>query len=245
MKTQSDLRGARDCRCACHHAAITVVCCDCWRSGKGDRGCGEPRHCCGEPGKPNRPDDPKAPGWEPGDKPPKDPLDGLTDEGDIIDAVNGAIIDTVRGGGGPKGPRMGPRKNEYLPYLLIRANAGDRGDRPLTVPFWESPDIAVMPMNASTAPDAPPAPGNIAQAGAQNTLWAHVWNLGWAPVYNARVEFYWFNPSLGFNAASANLIGVTYVDLGSRTSGRAHRYVKCPESWTPTYLNGGHECLME
>ncbi len=39
-------------------------------------------------------------------------------------------------------------------------------------------------------------------------------------------------------------IGVTHVDLGNRTSGHAHQYVKCPESRTPTYLNGGHECLM-
>jgi len=244
MRAQSETRPARECGCSCHHAAFTVVCCECWRMGKKDCGCGEPRHCCGEPQKPNRPDAPKAPGWEPGDKPPKDPLDGLTDEGDIIDAVGAAIIDTVRGGGGPKGPRMGPRKNEYLPYLLVRANAGDRGNRPLTVPFWESPDIAVIPGNAATAPSVPPTPGGVAQAGVRNTLWAHVWNLGWAPVYNARVEFYWFNPSLGFNQASANLIGTTYVDLGNRSSGQAHRYVKCPESWTPTYVNGGHECLM-
>src|SRR5690349_19187726 len=220
MKAQPESRAGHGCQCPCHHAAIIVVCCDCWRAGRKDCGCGEPRRCCGEPRKPNRPDVPKPPGWEPGDKPPRDPLDGLNDEGEIIDAVRAGIIDTVRGGGGPKGPPMGPRKNEYLPYLLVRANAGDRGNRPLNVPFWESPDISVIPGNASTAPAAPPTPGNVARAGVPNTLWAHVWNLGWSPVYNARVEFYWFDPTLGFNEASANLIGVTYVDLGNRTSGQ-------------------------
>ena len=81
-------------------------------------------------------------------------------------------------------------------------------------------------------------------AGVPNTLWAHVWNLGRAPVYNARVEFYWFNPSLGFNQDAAQLIGVTYTDLGARGSGDAHRIVKCPVSWVPQFLNNGHECLV-
>jgi hypothetical protein len=238
---------AHQCTCSCHTVrtvSTVVVCCDCRKPGRDDCGCEEPRGCCGDPRKPNRPDSPQPPGWQPGDRPPKDPLDGITDEGEIIDTVRTAIIDIIRTGSGPGGPKMGPRKNEYLPYLLIRANAGDRGNRPLNVPFWESPDITVMPGSAAAAPESPPAPGAVAQAGVPNTLWAHVWNLGWAPVYNARVEFYWFNPTLGFNEAAANLIGVTHVDLGNRTSGHAHRYVKCPTSWTPTYLNGGHECLM-
>src|SRR5581483_8768911 len=99
-------------------------------------------------------------------------------------------------------------------------------------------------LDATAAPDTPTTLGGLAEAGVPNTLWAHVWNLGRAPVFNARVEFYWFNPSLGFNQAAANLIGVTYVDLGDRTSGKAHRIVKCPVSWIPSYVNGGHECLV-
>ena len=245
MNTYSErARPAQRRDCPCHKVHVPVVCCDCHRAGHDDCGCPKPRPCCGERGKPNRPDTPKAPGWEPGDIPPRNPLEGLTGDTEIITAVKGAIIDIVRSGSGPGGPGMGPRKNEYLPWLLVRANAGDRGGRPLNAPFWESPDISVLPGAASATPAIPPVPANVAQAGVPNTLWAHVWNLGWAPVYNARVEFYWFNPSLGFNAASANLIGVTHVDLGNRTSGHAHTYVKCPTSWTPTYLNGGHECLM-
>jgi hypothetical protein len=99
-------------------------------------------------------------------------------------------------------------------------------------------------MDAASAPAVPPTHGGLAQAGAPNTLWAHVWNLGLAPVANARVEFYWYEPTVGPDQNSARLIGATYVDLGNRFSGRAHTIVKCPETWIPAYLNGGHECLI-
>ena len=39
-------------------------------------------------------------------------------------------------------------------------------------------------------------------------------------------------------------IGVTMVSLGARGSGRAHAVVKCPTAWFPTFVNGGHECLV-
>lgn len=48
--------------------------------------------------------------------------------------------------------------------------------------------------------------GGIARANAPNTLYAHVWNVGKAPAFGVRVEFYWFNPSLGISRADANLI---------------------------------------
>lgn len=233
------------CSCKCHQVSITISCCSCHTKGHDDCHCGEAKRCCGEPQRPNRPDYPKAPGWEPGDKIPKNPLDGATGIDDLRGKFNQAVIDIIRQGGSPKGPKFGPRKNEYLPFLLVRADAGDRGGRALTIPFWESPDIFVAPnLGAASAPATPTTLGGVAQAGVPNTLWAHVWNLGRAPVYNARVEFYWFNPTLGFNQAAANLIGVTYVDLGNRNSGNAHRIVKCPVSWIPTFVNNGHECLM-
>jgi hypothetical protein len=156
-----------------------------------------------------------------------------------------AVIDILRTGGGPMGPKFGARKDEYLPYLVVRANAGDRGARPLSVPFWESPDIFIAPdIDAHSAPDSPTTYAGLAKADVPNTLWAHVWNLGHAPVYNARVEFYWFDPTLGFSESAANLIGVAHVDLGNRSSGKAHAFVKCPNSWVPKFVNGGHECLM-
>ena len=233
------------CRCKCHEEPKQVHCCKCYSKGHSECQCGQQKRCCGEPQHPNRPDSPKAPGWEVGDKPPANPLEGATDFSDLKGKFNQAVVNLIRESGSIKGPRFGQRKNEYLPYLLIRADAGDRGKRPLSIPFWESPDIFVAPnMHASTAPATPPTTGGIAEAGVPNTLWAHVWNLGRAPVYNARIEFYWFNPSLGFNQAASNLIGFTYVDLGSRDSGHAHRIVKCPETWVPSYVNSGHECLV-
>lgn len=246
MKSENKYKNAeKDCGCGCHQKSVPVNCCECEAKDYEKCLCGKKMRCCGEPQQPNRPDHPKPPGWESGDKLADDPLQGATGFDDLQGKFNQAILNIIREGGSPKGPKFGQRKNEYLPYVLIRADAGDRGSRPLTIPFWESPDIFIAPdMKANVAPDTPPATGGFAKAGVPNTLWAHVWNLGRSPVYNARVEFYWFNPSMGFNQEAANLIGVTYVDLGSRESGNAHRFVKCPETWVPTYVNGGHECLL-
>jgi hypothetical protein len=160
-------------------------------------------------------------------------------------AFDKAVFEIVRASGSPKGPKLGKRKDEFLPLLVIRANPGDHGERPLNGVFWESPDIFVAPdLTAETAPPLPPTKGDIAKAGRPNTLWAHVWNLGRSPVYNARVEFYWCNPSLGINSASANLIGVAHTDLGDRYSGKSHSIVKCPQTWVPRFVNNGHECLV-
>src|SRR6202158_5847151 len=43
------------------------------------------------------------------------------------------------------GPVFGARKDEFLPFLFIRAKAGDRGGRKINGEFWESPDIYVAP----------------------------------------------------------------------------------------------------
>lgn len=100
--------------------------------------------------------------------------------------------------------------------------------------------------NQSTvgAPEVPTNLGGMAQAGVPNTIFAHVWNLGRGPAFDVRVEFYWFNPSLGIEGADANLIGFTYVTLGNRSSIRSHAVVRCPVDWIPTFVNNGHECLV-
>jgi len=127
----------------------------------------------------------------------------------------------------------------------MRANAGDTGTRPVVGPFWESPDIFIMPGVApNAAPDVPAVLGGVAQANADNTVYAHVWNLGLAPAHDVYVEFFWFNPTLGFNGASAHAIGQTWIELGDRASGHTHTVVKCPNSWRASYINGGHECLV-
>jgi hypothetical protein len=157
---------------------------------------------------------------------------------------------------------FGPRKDEFLPFLFVRAKAGDRGKRTIVGEFWESPDIYVVPnLEASIAPLEPPALGGVAQAGALNTVYAHLWNVGKAPAYRVRVEFYWFNPTLGIDRSSSNAIGAAYVDLGNRyshftdwtvvnrpygsfLSKGCHAIVKCPESWPAKYENNGHECVV-
>ncbi|MEO6702910.1 MAG: hypothetical protein ABI140_18780 [Jatrophihabitantaceae bacterium] len=127
----------------------------------------------------------------------------------------------------------------------MRANQGDLGARPVVGPFWESPDILLLAgVDPAVAPARPPELGQTALAGKPNTLYAHVWNFGLAQAPNVIVEFYWCDPSLGIGPSSANLIGQSMVSLGARGSGRSHAVVKCPIGWVPTFVNGGHECLL-
>jgi hypothetical protein len=139
----------------------------------------------------------------------------------------------------------GTRGDLFLPFLFMRANAGDLGARPVVGPFWESPDILLLAdVDPAVAPATPPDLGQTAQAGKPTTLYAHVWNFGVAQAPDVVVEFYWCDPTLGINATGAHLVGVTAVALGARGSGRSHAVVKCPTTWYPTFVNGGHECLL-
>lgn len=139
----------------------------------------------------------------------------------------------------------GPREDLYLPFLFLRANPGDLGARPVVGPFWESPDVFILAgVDAAIAPAVPPALGQTGLADQPNTLYAHVWNFGNASAPQVVVEFYWCDPTLGIGPAGAHLIGQTMVSLGAKGSGQSHAVVKCPETWTPTYVNGGHECLV-
>jgi hypothetical protein len=257
------------CACCCHktvksHAEAQ---CECGGPIKPPRGhCRpQPKPCpcpvpetCPQPGTVDVPQDqvPPTPTFNPrpkpgeGGRPPRgDPGEGAWFQGKV-----GTIL--------RKGPSFGKRKDEYLPYLVIRSQSGDTGNRPFSGVFWESPDIGVLPnVDAATAPLMPPDMGGVAVAGRPNTLYAHVWNLGKAPAYRVRVEFYWFNPSLGISRADAHLVGAAWVDLGDRftvypnwrevtqpygnyISRGCHAIVRCPETWIPQMLNNGHECLV-
>ena len=147
-------------------------------------------------------------------------------------------------------PRLRARQKErgrahrFEPYLLIRSVLGDRGDRPINVPFWESPDIWTAPGDPATSPDVPPSHGGSVVVGQPNTLYAHVWNLGFAPLAGILIEFYWFNPSLAIDGAHANLIGTARCELAGRGMAGSHKLVKCTSPWVPIMANGGHECLM-
>ena len=148
----------------------------------------------------------------------------------------------------PPGVFVGPRSDMDLPYLFMRANAADLGKRPITnAPFWESPDIVVLAgVMPVMAPPIPPKDklGDVALAGEPNTLYAHIWNFGKAGAHEVLVEFYWCDPSLGITAGSVRLIAQVMTSLGHKGSGKCHRVVKCPEAWSPAFLNGGHECLL-
>jgi hypothetical protein len=145
----------------------------------------------------------------------------------------------------PPGVWVGPRKDMYLPYLFMRANPGDLGARPVVGPFWESPDILLLAgVHPAQAPPIPPKLGETALANQPNTIYAHIWNFGNCAAAEVVVEFYWCDPALGINPASTHLIAQTTSALGAKGSGQAHAVVKCPEAWTPTFLNGGHECLL-
>jgi hypothetical protein len=145
-------------------------------------------------------------------------------------------------GSGPKGPRFGPRKT--VPALPARAGESRRPRQAPLVPFWRVRRLRRAGDGCATRRRRRPPHGRCGPGEWRGNLSGRVWNLGRAPAFNARVEFYWFNPSLGFNEGASNLIGATYVDLGHRSSGKAVTMVKCPTSWVPTYLNNGHECLM-
>ncbi|HEY8314973.1 MAG TPA: hypothetical protein VIG51_12500 [Candidatus Baltobacteraceae bacterium] len=246
------------CRCACHAPPKPppppqpCTCCPCCEHERP-----APPHCTPDPN-PQHPGTVDVPQPTPppnfGGTPPQKPPEGDPSE---IPWVNGQLGTILR-----KGPVFGKRVDEYLPLLVVRANAGDMGARALDGVFWESPDIFVLPdVDPDSAPLVPANAGGVAKANASNTVYAHVWNLGRAQAYRARVEFYWFNPSLGIARADSNFIGSAWVTLESRyvlypqwrdvdegfaqyaTRG-CHAIVKCPIDWIPTFENNGHECLV-
>ncbi|MBV8841444.1 MAG: hypothetical protein JO307_01425, partial [Bryobacterales bacterium] len=252
------------CDCECHEAPkvhVTHVC-DCGKPARCSR-CYPPRKTCPPPERCPQPGTVDVPQPTPPPPPRTSPQPpwtlphpGIGDPG-LGPWLRGYVNGILR-----NGPTFGPRAQEYLPYLVVRAAANDNGARPLSGVFWESPDIYVAPnLDASMAPLKPPTLGGVAVANAANTVYAHLWNLGKAPSYRVRVEFYWFNPSLGITFADANLIGAAYVNLENRftlysdwqertdtgtpylTLG-SHAIVRCPQTWIPTYENAGHECLV-
>lgn len=120
----------------------------------------------------------------------------------------------------------------YTPWLVVRYALGDFGGRPLppSTVFWESPDVWVT----STLGVNQPIPGE------PNQVFARVSNFGLQQANGIVVKFWWANPSLAITEASANLIGVAFVDIPSLRS----VVVECPDPWVPIVENEGHECLL-
>ena len=186
---------------------------------------------------------PKGPGWDnaPGTGKPHDPNSIATDaEKERINKLKEELPGLLR----KMQDKNHGRANQFYPYILIRSIVGDRGNRPINVPFWESPDIWTAAGDPSATPAIPPDHGGSLTAGQPHTVYAHVWKLGRAPIAGVKVEFYWFDPSFSFDASHAHLIGMTRVDLGPRSSANCHKLVKCPKAWIPQMVNNGHECLV-
>lgn len=110
--------------------------------------------------------------------------------------------------------------------LLIRDGA------PL---WWTSTDLWVVPGSDPNGPPGSPVAGQPAY------LWAHVANLGNAPAYGSRVDFYWANPAAQVAVGVATPIGSAYADLLPEPAGQD---VLCLVPWLPVIVNGGHECLL-
>jgi hypothetical protein len=130
-----------------------------------------------------------------------------------------------------------PRSDQFLPYLLLRSAVTDRGVRPFPTPRFDSPDIWVAQGDPSKNPNIPGTQGDNAVVGAPNTVYAHVWNLGRAPIAGVRVEF---SVSYGFavkEPPQGQIIGMTRIDLPPRSSLDCHKLVKCPEPWIPVLDN--------
>jgi hypothetical protein len=120
----------------------------------------------------------------------------------------------------------------YTPWLIVRVNYSDFGDRPLAggSVFWESPDVWVQSSMGINQP----------VVGEENTVYARVSNFGLQYATGIMVKFWWADPSLAITEATANLIGIGYVNVPSGWSVD----VKCPNPWIPVFENGGHECLI-
>jgi hypothetical protein len=140
-----------------------------------------------------------------------------------------------------------PRIEQFLPYLLLRSYVGDHGGRPFTgdvdgngqlTPgasgsMANSPDIWHAPGDPSAAPEIPANRGGSEAASGPCTIYAHVWNLGRAPIFGAAVEFHLAGPigDVAESAAQTQLLGTVRTDLGPRSSPECHRLVKCPNAW--------------
>lgn len=138
------------------------------------------------------------------------------------------------------------RQDGIWPYLLVRAFAGDHGGgRPMwqPQPFWESPDILVVPGDVPTYNGgATLAP----QAGKPHTIFVHVWNLGRLMALGVKLSVYWANPTFSFDDPNhpPHLIGATMFELADRLRQGSHMLVRLPQLWTPVMENNGHECLL-
>ncbi|HVT95490.1 MAG TPA: hypothetical protein VHD76_21750 [Bryobacteraceae bacterium] len=133
-----------------------------------------------------------------------------------------------RGGAG-QGDGKDPH---YTPWLVIRAQAGDDGTRPLApgTTFWESPDIWTQGSHGTNQP----------VAGEATQVFARITNLGMQDATGVTVKYWWANPSIAITEVSAHLIAQDSVAIPAGNS----LVFQSPADWVPVVENGGHECLL-
>ena len=144
-----------------------------------------------------------------------------------------------------------PRREDVLPYLLIRAySPGDRGARPTwpPKPCWESPDILLIDA-AYTGPFTPARLVASPTAGRRYRVFVRVWNLGLFPAIGVHVRAWFVNPGF-FGGDPSNpayapqLIGGAMVHLQDRTRPGATALVELDRTWDIPAALTGHECLL-
>jgi hypothetical protein len=145
----------------------------------------------------------------------------------------------MKDGPGPDGtdPETRPvtRADGQWPFLLIRSQQGDTGERPLgpgtiaaiNLGAHDSPDIMFTPAAPATQPPVVDRVGYpalkarltfVLEFGMTYDVWVHVWNLGQTRATGVRVRVYLDTPLM--------YLGGAYLDLGDRLSDSAHLIVK-------------------
>lgn len=100
-------------------------------------------------------------------------------------------------------------------------------------PWYNSQDVWVVPHD-------PSGQSGLPVVGQPAYLWALVHNTGMETAQNAVVTFYVADPSTKFDRNSALKIGTGNVSLDPGMQAE----VLCLAPWTPTFFNGGHECIL-
>jgi hypothetical protein len=211
-----------------------------------------------DPGRPPRPGRPPV-GWTPfgpGDDHAPDPQ-GVVNDAERIREILGKArreLTFMRHGPGPDGtPPVvveTTRAEGLWPWLLIRQQTGDIGDRPLdqqtitAIGFGErrSPDILLTIAGPVTEPavigraDMPALAARAVSElhpGLDYDAWVHVWNLGRTRATGVRVRV--------FLGPTNRFLGGRQLDLGDRLAADSHRVVKAA-----TFSAGGpsHSALV-
>lgn len=101
-------------------------------------------------------------------------------------------------------------------------------------PFaWLSPDIWVVPNTPTGQPGQPTAGGTA-------YLKALVTNTGTSSAIDARIDFYWANPSASVTIGVVTFVGSGYTSIDPGNT----EEVLCLTAWHPVLVNGGHECVF-